>query len=406
MIPVDKVLSIILNKIKEKSSEELELLDLIGRFLYTDIKSSVNIPPFNNSAMDGFAIIREETSSASKDNPTKLEIIGEIQAGKFHKGDSLKKGFAIAIMTGAPVPEGADAVIPIEDVIVQGKTLLISSKVKKNANVRFAGEDISTDQIVLKKGDKIKSADLGLLASLNITSTLVYKKPEVAIITTGNEIVDPGEKIHFGQIRNSNAYTLYSEIKKYNAIPHYLGIAEDTKEKTQKIIEKAMQYDIIITTGGVSMGEYDFVKDVLEKMGIKILVEKVKMKPGKPMVFGHSKEKLFFGLPGNPVSTMVSFLQFVRPAILKMMGSKKIEKPTVSAILENDIKKKAERRHFVRGYFSVKDDKLVVSSTGPQGSGILRSMSLANCLIVLPEGETFFAKGDNVSIQLINHEEI
>ena len=209
-----------------------------------------------------------------------------------------------------------------------------------------------------------------------------------------------------GQIRNSNAYTLHSEITKYNGIPVYLGIAKDSLSETKEIFTKALEYNIVISTGGVSMGKYDLVKDILSELGVNIAFETIKMKPGKPMIFGTKNNTLVFGLPGNPVSTIVSFIEFVRPALLKMSGARYLNKPEIRAIADNDIHKKRGRKEFLRGFFSIIDGIVHVTTTGPQGSGILRSMSVANCLIVLNEESTGCSKGDQVVIQLIDHEEI
>jgi len=316
-------------------------------------------------------------------------------------------GHAVRIMTGAVIPHGADTVVPVENTREDRGLVFISDKIEKNENIRSAGEDITRGQRVLKKGSVLKPADIGLLASLNIGAAEIYGRPRVGILSTGNEIVDIGGELKLGQVRNSNAYTLMSLAKQYNALPEYLGIAKDTVEDTKEKFLKGMEENnILITTGGVSMGKYDFVKEVMKEIGIDIRIESISMKPGKPLVFGVKGDRLFMGLPGNPVSTMISFLQFVRPVILKMMGAEKTDKPMVQALMLNDIKKKPGRMHFVRGYFHMKDGRFNVASTGPQGSGILSSMSEANCLIILPGDTADVRSGDTVTIQLIEHGEI
>ncbi len=406
MISVDKALAIVLDAIKETSAEKVPFLETAGRILYRDIVSMLNIPPVDNSAMDGYAVTQESICEASEEAPVVLPVQGEVQAGSLYSGKVLDGSFAVGIMTGAPVPPGADAVIPVEYTKEDGNNVKIFKSLNRGDNIRRKGEDIAQGQVVLKKGRTLRSADVGLLASLNITDVMVYRRPHVAIIPTGNELVEPGDEIENGQIRNSNAYTLFAEITKCNAVPHYMGIARDDFEETREKFRKAFENDIVITTGGVSMGKYDFVKDVMADLGIDIKVEKLLMKPGKPFVFGIKSDKLFFGLPGNPVSTMVSFIQFVRPAIRRLMGARELQKPVVHATLQQDITKKTERRHFVRGYLTIQDEEFFVSTTGPQGSGILTSMSDANCLIILPEGRTMCRAGEKVSIQLIYHEEL
>jgi molybdopterin molybdotransferase len=389
-------------------SESVPLAGAYGRILYEDIISDIDIPPFDNSAMDGFAVRHADTTGASPDNMITLYVKGEIQAGARSGDFSISQKSAVRIMTGAPLPSGADAVIPLENVKEDAArgTISVSGEFKKFENIRFAGEDIKRDQIILNKGTRLSSAQIGLLAALNQSDVAVYARPRVAIISTGDEIVEVGEELRLGTIRNSNAHTLCSEVNKYGGVPNYLGIAKDSMNTVKEKFLKALEHDIVISTGGVSMGKYDFVKEVLMDLGVKITIETLKIKPGKPMIFGVRNHTLVFGLPGNPVSTMVSFLEFVRPALLKMSGAGKLNKPEVYAVTDESIRKKAGRMEFLRGYFSIRDGEIHVTTTGPQGSGILRSMSEANCLIVLPEKSEGYQKGERVTIQLINHEEI
>jgi len=406
MTPVDKALEIMLNSVRPLKQEIIRILDAEGRICNNDIVSDTNIPLYKNSAMDGYAVYCADTESATENTPVTLTIIDEIQAGGNIITEKLSPSNAIRIMTGAPVPDGADAVVMIEFTSEAKNSVKIYRPVKQHENIRFAGEDIKKGQTVLHDGDTIKSADIGMLASLNFPEIQVYRQPQIAVISTGDEIVDIGDQIKPGQIRNSNAYTLCSEIKKYKAIPNYLGITKDTRDDTRKKLESAMNNDIIITSGGVSMGKYDFVREAIRDLGFNVQIETIRMKPGKPLVFAKKDEKLFFGLPGNPVSTMISFMQFVRPVLLKMMGAEKIKKPVIKAILDDEIRKKPDRKHFIRGFFTSTETGIHVSPTGPQGSGILRSMTKANCLIIIPEEISLIKKGSGVSIQLINHEEI
>ena len=240
---------------------------------------------------------------------------------------------------------------------------------------------------------------------MNLKEIEVYKKPEVAIISTGNELAEPGYDYN-EKVINSNAYVLYSEVKKYGGNPHYSGIVKDEYDEVKNKFLQLMDNDIIISSGGVSMGKYDFIPDVLKEIGIDIKIKTIAMKPGKPVVFGTIKNKLFFGLPGNPVSVMVSFMQFVRPALLKMAGCNKIRKPVIKAQITENIKKPKGRRYFVRGFFTIKEGRMFVNTTGPQGSGILTSMSNSNCLIILPGDKDLIKTGEYVNIQLTGHNEI
>ncbi len=405
LITPDKALEIILKHTPTLEKERIPLLASTGRVLGNDIVANISIPPFDNSAMDGYALHALDSRDATASSPVFLPIRGEIQAGGGLQAYPLEKGTAVRIMTGAPVPPSADSVIQFEDTEESEGSVKLFRRVAPGENIRRAGEDIRPGQRVLEIGVRLRAADVGLLASLNHQEIEAYRMPKVAIISTGDEIADPGEEMRPGQIRNSNAYTLMSEISRY-AIPVYLGIARDNRDATRELFLKAMDCDAVITTGGVSMGRYDFVKDVMHDMGIEIFIENILMKPGKPCVFGKRKQTLFFGLPGNPVSTLVSFIQFVRPALLRLMGAARISKPVVKARLLEDIRKKAGRTHYIRGYFSLQNGEWHVTSTGPQGSGILRSMSEANCLIILPQEMTKAGMGDLVDIQLIHHDEI
>lgn len=406
MLNVDSAIELILTNttVKEKS-EITDIFSCPGRILFSDISAGFNVPYYNNSAMDGYAVLSEDLKNATKQAPVTLKIIDEIQAGNEFKGSKLEHGNAVRIMTGAPIPDGADSVIQFEETEESGDTVLIFKNTLINENIRFAGEDIKEGELVLKKGTRIDSAETGIIASLNLNKVPVYAKPEIGIISTGDEIAEPGS-VYEGKIINSNAYSLFSEVKKYGGEPHYEGIVRDKYDEVKNTFLKLMKYDIIISSGGVSMGRYDFIPDVLKEIGIDIKVRKILMKPGKPVIFGTAGEKLFFGLPGNPVSVMVSFMQFVRPAILKMSGCCNLAKPFIKAELKENISKKAGRRHFIRGIFSIEDGKVFVSTTGPQGSGILTSMSSSNCLIIVPEETELIKKGEQVFIQLTGHKEI
>jgi len=404
-VSVGEAQKIILDSVKPLNCEDISVVEASNRVLYEDIVSEIMIPPVDDSAMDGYAIIADDTHGASKNNPVKLHITGETQAGDSIAGHKVSKGAAIRIMTGAPIPEGADSVIRFEDTEEEAGYVKIFRETVRYKNYRFAGENIKKGDKVLQKGDRLGSADVGILASLNYNAVKVYKQPTVSIISTGNELADMGKKIQIGQIRNINAYTLYSEVKKYNCLPDYLGIAKDTFKDTKEIFLKALKSDVVISTGGVSMGKYDFVKKIYSDLNIETQFERINVKPGSPCTFGKKDNKLFFGLPGNPVPTLTSFIQFVRPALLRLMGAKKIKKPVVNAFLEEDIIS-VEVYHLLRGKFTIKNNEFYVSATNYQKPSMLRSMSVANCLIIIPENITKVKAGEKVSIQLIEHNEI
>ncbi len=406
MISPEEALETILGEVRLLSAEMVPLFDAPGRVLARDIVATVDIPSVDNSAMDGYALSAADARGATKERPARLPVRGEIRAGPGGDAPAVTAGSAVRIMTGAPVPRGADSVVQFEDTAEEDGSVLVFREVEKGENIRRAGEDVTRGAVVLASGVRIGSAETGLLASLNRTFIPVSRRPAAAILSTGDEIVDLGQELKDGQIRNSNAYTLHSEVRRYGGNPRYLGIAPDTKEATVAMLREALEADVVITTGGVSMGRYDFVTEALGELGVEIMIETIRMKPGKPCVFGRKGTTLFFGLPGNPVSTMVSFIQFVRPALLRMMGARRIEKPLVRAVLAGDIQKKTGRTHFIRGVFSTRDGAFSVSTTGPQGSGILRSMSEANCLIIIPEDRGIVRSGETVLVQLIEHGEI
>jgi molybdopterin molybdotransferase len=404
-VSLEEALEIILDSVSPLSGEDISIMEASNRVLYEDIVSDIMIPPVDDSAMDGYAIIADNTNRASKNNPIKLKIIGEIQAGGSIIGKQVSKGTAIRIMTGAPIPEGADSVVRFEDTEEEARCVKIFREVVKHENYRTAGENINKRDHVLCKGDRLSSADVGILASLNYNTVKVYKQPTVSIISTGDELADIGEKTQTSRIRNVNAYTLYSEVRKYNGLPDYLGIVKDTLKDMKEIFSKALMSNVVISSGGVSTGKYDLIKEIYSDLNIEIQFEWVNVKPGRPCVFGKKDNKLIFGLPGNPVPTLTSFIQLVRPALLRLMGAKKIKKPIVNAFLEEDINS-AKVHHLVRGFFTIKNNEFYVSTTGNQKPSVLRSMSAANCLIIIPENITKVKAGEKVAIQLIDHDEI
>ncbi|HPS56501.1 MAG TPA: molybdopterin molybdotransferase MoeA [Spirochaetota bacterium] len=407
MISVDDAQKIILNSIAvRKGTEKIRFSDSYGRIIAQDLISELNVPQIDNSAMDGYALISSDVEGASPEKPVILEIKGEVQAGGNNVSQPVKSGSAIRIMTGAHLPHGADAVIPFEDTEECGDRVKIFTPVNKSDNVRFAGEDIAAGDTILVRGTYIDSSQIGLIASVNRTDVTVFNRPEVSIISTGDEIIEPGSADIYGKTVNSNAYVLMNEVKKTGGNPSYFGIVKDRFDEIRATVEKALAGDIVLCTGGVSMGRYDFIPDVLKSLGAEILVHKIAVKPGKPVLFSKVQDKLFFGLPGNPVSVMVSFIEFVRPAILKMAGAIQYEKPVVKAVLKETIRKQAGRRHFIRGIFTIADGVFNVSTTGNQRSDIMHSMAAANCLIIIPENVETVEKNSIVNIQLIKHGEI
>jgi len=400
MISVDKALAQILGAINPLRLEKAAILDALGRVLGEDVTSDRDIPPLPNSAMDGYALRFEDTLGASREKPAVLTVIDDVPAGRISK-KTVRPGQAIRIMTGAPIPKGADAVTRVEDTEKEGDCVRVFAPAKKGLDIRPAGEDVKRGELVIPKGKIIRPAEVGMLAALNRTDVAVRRRPKVAVLSTGDELVDIGGELAPGMIMNSNSYSLAAQVAECGAIALRLGIARDTRQDLVSKFEAARGADLIVTSGGVSVGDYDLVKDVMNELG-KMTFWKVAMRPGRPLAFGMIGDAPVFGLPGNPVSVMVSFEQFVRPAILKMSGFTNFFRPSVRAVLKEGLQKKAGFRHFLRAVVERKEGKYYAVTTGEQGSGILKSMVMANGLIVLPEDVTSLMAGDEVTVQLID----
>jgi len=402
MIDVDRAKEIILNEISPlKKKERLNFFSCLNRISAQDVKAKENIPPFNNSAMDGFAVRANDLIGASRKSPKILEVIEDLPAGYVAK-KSIKAGQAIRIMTGAPMPKGADAVVMVEETRSRNDTVEIYKEIKVGENVRYAGEDVKKGKVVIKKGSLLKSGHIGMLASLGASKVKVFKRPKVAILATGDELVNVDERLGPGKIRNSNAYSLYSQVVKTGAIPILLGIARDKKADLKTKIKKGLSADMLLISGGISVGKYDYVKDVLKGLGLEMKFWRVAMRPGKPLAFGVIKRTPVFGLPGNPVSSMVSFEVFVKPAIFKMLGRKTDGAKEVKAAIKEEIIKKKGLRYFLRAKTAWQNEAYVTKTTGPQGSGQLKSMAIANSLIILPEKEERMEKGRMVTVRFLD----
>ncbi|GAB6267436.1 MAG: molybdopterin molybdotransferase MoeA [Smithella sp.] len=401
MISVEEALKTILINFRPLGLEKINILDGRGRVIGEDILASRNIPSANNSAMDGYAVRHIDTKGAARDKPLKLKIIEDIPAGKVAL-KKINKGEAARIMTGAVIPEGADAVVRQEDTLKDGKTVIIYTSAKKADHIRFAGEDVRKSELVMKKGSALRPADIGMLAALGKAFVSAYQKPRVAIMSTGDELVDIEIDPPPGKIVNSNSYSLAAQVLECGAIPIMLGISKDKKSDLEETFKTAMHADLIISSGGVSVGDFDFVKNVMGEIGNAMHFWQVAMRPGKPLAFGAIEGVPLFGLPGNPVSAMVSFEQFVRPSLLKMQGYKNIFRQTIKAICAEDFQKQAGFKHFIRAVVKKGKNKYVVTTTGDQGSGILKSMVTANGLIVMGENETRIEKGTEVTVQLLD----
>ncbi len=400
-ISVKEAIDLILKNSQVLPTEKVFISETENRVIAEDIIASYNIPPYDNSAMDGYALNYEDTLNASKDNPAKLKVIGVLSAGAI-SDTVLKKGEAVKIMTGAKIPEGANCVARKEITKEDSGYVYIFEKLTYGYDIRKSGEDIKKDEIVIKKFSNITPAVAGLLASFGRSYIKVIRKPVISVLITGDEIVDIDEELTEGKIRNSNGFTLRSLLNKEGIKSFFTEIVKDSREILQEKLESSLNSDIILSTGGVSMGDYDFVKDIIIELGFEPIFWRVRVKPGKPLFFAKKGKTLFFGIPGNPVSTMSSFYNFILPSIRKMSGETNLFLRKFKAVLQADIKRKDTRCEFIRGILSVNNGKFEVVPTGAQGSGILSSMKKGNCFIIVDEGEPLVKKGDTVTVAVFD----
>jgi molybdopterin molybdotransferase len=401
MISYEEALRNILEAISPLGVEKVNILDALGRVIGEDICAGRSIPPKNNSAMDGYALRAGDTAGASPEHPVRLEVVEDIPAGVVPQ-KRIGPGQAARIMTGAPIPEGADAVLRMEDTKKDGTRVAIFVAVEKGRDIRYQGEDVRQGEAVIARGDVIRPAEIGMLASLGRSFIFVHQRPTVAIVSTGDELVDIDETSSPWKIINSNGYSLAALVKECGATPMQMGIARDKREDLIATFRAAMRADLIVSSGGVSVGDYDLVKEIMKEVGNQMQFWRVAMRPGRPLAFGVLENIPLLGLPGNPVSSMVSFQQFVRPAILKMLGHKNLFRRTVRARLAEGVEKTRGFRHFIRAQIRRDADGYVVVTTGEQGSGILKSMVRANGLIVIPEEADLVRAGEMVTVQLLD----
>jgi len=401
LIEPEEALEIILNSTSRLDTVESGIVSSVGYILDEEVISIDEIPPFDNSAMDGFAIQAADTAGATRGNPAQLKIIDDQPAGKVSDKE-VSPGRAIKVMTGAPIPTGTDSVIPIELTTYDENVVNITEPFSAGKNIRLAGEDIPKGSVVMHPGRLLQPVEVGVLASIGRTKVKVVRKPKVSVLGTGDELIPLGAPLVPGKIRDSNSFVLLNQVLNAGAEAHRIGVAKDTLEDVRLKLSEAMVNDVVVTTGGVSVGERDFVKDVLLEMGAEQKFWKVAQKPGKPVAFLTLGEKLIFALPGNPVAAVVCFEEYVRPALLKMMGQTKLHRPLVEAIAAEDFKKKAGRRHHLGVQLEQKDGRYFVKLNGRQGSGILTSMAGADGIALLPKEATLIKTGEKIKVQLIN----
>jgi len=404
VIPVEEALERILSRLSTLGSEHVELPHALHRVLAEDVAAGADIPPWPNSSMDGYALRGGDTRGAAAGNPARLRLAGRVAAGAL-SDRALTAGEAYRIFTGAPMPDGADAVIPQEDVTEDGGMVAIPRRVEVGEYVRPRGEDIKAGETVLGAGRLLGAGEIGLLAALGRARIRVVKRPRVGILSTGDEIADLGTALGPGQIRNSNSYSLMAQVVEAGGEPVLLGVAPDNLEAIENRLEWGLGCDVLISSAGVSVGEHDFVKAALARLGAEQHLWLVDMRPGKPIAFSTipvaSRGAVpVFALPGNPVSAMVTFELFVRPALLRMGGHARLDRPVASARALGRIDNPGRRRGYLRVTLTADDGSYGARLTGDQSSGILRSMVDADGLAVVP-GNTVIEIGADVRVILL-----
>ncbi|MBO0782788.1 MAG: molybdopterin molybdotransferase MoeA, partial [Ktedonobacteraceae bacterium] len=399
MLSVEEALEQILATITPLEVIQVPLTEAVGLVLAQDIIAQDDIPPFANSAMDGFALI--STDSRPRDGqPARLRIVGGVAAG-YVAEQAVEPGTAMRIMTGAPVPPGADSVIQVELTRVEEDQVEIEQEVAPGNNVRPAGEDMRKGQIVIRQGSEIGAWEIGILATLGYASVSVIRRPRIAILGTGDEVIDVDQPLQPGKIRDSNSYLLEAVVRKAGGEPLRLGVARDTVESLREKFSVAMQADLILTSGGVSVGDFDLVKDIMREQG-SVDFWRINMRPGKPVAFGRIGTVPLLGLPGNPVSTAVTFELFARPLIRKLLGHTRLLRQLVEVMVEDGIGERVGRRHYVRARVEWRAGQLVAYTTGNQGSNIMTSLLDANAFIVVPEGGTEIKAGAKAQAMLLD----
>ena len=417
MLPVEQALKRILELCDVLPSETKDIRDCTGQVLAVDVVAPFEIPPHDNTAMDGYAVQSSDTNGASYENPVFLNTVGELAAGYLYQG-RVGPGEAVRIMTGAPIPPGADSIVPFEETdeeglrapgqqTTQNRVIGVLKAASPGANIRYRGEDVQQGKVILTAGTLLRGPQIAVLASLGVPSVDVVRRPIVAILSTGDELLTPGEELVAGKIFDSNAYGLSALTTEYGGIPRHLGIARDTIEAlTEKIHKAIISSDLIVTSAGVSRGDFDVVKEVLANEG-SIDFWTVRMKPGKPLAFGqfnspNGRKIPHIGLPGNPVSSLLAFELFGRPVLHKMLGCEPQKRPMVRAIADEPIINTDGRRVYARALMSFEDDgQWHARLTGPQGSGVLTSMALASGFAICPENVKSIEEGQEVDVLMI-----
>jgi molybdopterin molybdotransferase len=396
VISIHEAIDAVIHVVRPLPAERVPLLEALGRATATETVSPEAVPSFANSAMDGYAVRGAELEAGRRE----FRVVVEIPAGRW-VGQEVGAGDAAKIMTGAPLPPGVDTVVQVELTEQHGETLLVSEPVPPGANVRHAAEDVAVGDVLFPRGARLGPAEIGLLASVGCQDVAVARRPRVAILATGSELRLPGQPLGPGQIRNSNSFTAYGQVLAAGGDPVLLGIARDDLGETRRLLADALAYDVVITSGGVSVGEFDFVKQVQDELGVERRFWGVATKPGKPLAFGTRGDTLVFGVPGNPVAAMVSFELYVRPAVLALQGRQNLYRPYVFAAAEEPVTRSRDRTEARRCRLLHRGRGWGFTTTGPQGSGILRSMALADGLVFVPPEHPGAEAGEELLVMML-----
>lgn len=401
MLVVEEAQKRVLAEIEPIGVEKVSLRDALGRVLREQIRAPRDVPFGDNSAMDGYAVIAEDVSAAEEGAPVQLRVTGDIPAGRVATS-RVERGEAARIMTGALMPEGADAVVPVELTDAGSERVEVRSPVRPGANVRSRGEDMKRGDLVIPVGARIGAAEVGVLAGVQRALVRVGRRPVVAILSTGDEVVDVDGAFEPGKVVNSNSWSLAALVREAGGIPRMLGIVDDSLDATVEAIRGGLESDFILSTGGVSVGAFDFVKDALDRLGAETRFWQVAMKPGKPLVVSRVGGRLYFGLPGNPVSCMVSFHLFVAPAMRKAAGQTEgFFPPIVRMPVAADLRSRGDRRQYFRARVVARDGALTAIPMSAQGSGVSTSMVAANGLAIVETGTKEVASGSEVDVVMI-----
>lgn len=400
MISIAEAIESVLSAVVPAPVEEVGLAAACGRVLAEDVRATFDIPPFANSQMDGFAVRAADLAGAGADRPGTLRVVGTIAAGGAG-GLRVGAGEAARIMTGAPIPPGADAVVKVEDTISEGSTVSLRHAPRVGEFVRPAGEDVRRGEHVLGPGRSLRPADLGLLASLGRPTAKVRVRPRVAVLATGDELAALGEALRPGQIYNSNAWALAAAAEEAGAIAVVIGSVRDEPAALRAAFASTRGFDVVLSTGGVSVGDFDYVKQIMDDIGLERRFWQVAQKPGKPITFAAREGQLYFGLPGNPVSSLVCFVLYVVPALRRALGLADVFARSARVELAESVRTARGLCELVRCTLCEEGGRLVASPTGTQSSGVLRSLSLADCLAISPPGRDELAAGSTADALLV-----